>query len=74
MAADRPANPKAPHYPEVDPSPDFPAMEREIIARWQAEGTFAASVEGRPAGEKGSNEYVFYDGPPSPTACPTTAT
>jgi len=64
---DRPS--KAP-YPEVDPSPDFAAMERRTLARWRAEGTFQASIDQRPAGPGGSNEYVFYDGPPFANGLP----
>ena len=30
-------------YPEVG-SPDFPAIERRVLARWKAEGTFEQSV------------------------------
>src|SRR5690606_7375772 len=48
----------------VPASPDLPAVEREVLDYWAADKTFEASVEQRPAGERGSNEYVFYDGPP----------
>ncbi len=54
-------------YPEVDPQPDFPALEREILERWERDGTFRRSVESRPGGE---NEYVFYDGPPFANGLP----
>ena len=52
-------------YPQVE-SPDFPAVERRTLARWETEGTFAASVAARPA----DNEYVFYDGPPFANGLP----
>jgi len=57
-------------YPDVDPSPDFAAIERRILERWRDDGTFQASVESRPAGEKGENEFVFYDGPPFANGLP----
>src|SRR3954462_2515572 len=54
-------------YPNVDPQPRFPAIEEEILAYWATDGTFRASVEQRPGG---SNEYVFYDGPPFANGLP----
>ncbi|MFQ5515054.1 MAG: isoleucine--tRNA ligase [Myxococcota bacterium] len=57
-------------YPDVDPRPSFPAIEREILDFWERERIFRASVEQRPAGEDGSNEFVFYDGPPFANGLP----
>ena len=57
-------------YPPVDPSPSFPKLEERIVARWHAENTFQRSVEQRPAGVDGANEYVFYDGPPFANGLP----
>jgi isoleucyl-tRNA synthetase len=67
-------------YPKVDlgateggavPSqPSFPALERRVLAGWESDRTFAASVEARPAGENGANEFVFYDGPPFANGLP----
>jgi isoleucyl-tRNA synthetase len=45
-----------------------------VLAYWASDDTFRASVEQRDAGENGDNEFVFYDGPRSPTGCRTTAT
>ena len=59
-------------YPDVDPKPDFAAVESEVLRRWEAEGTFEASVAARPAGPRGANEYVFYDGPPFANGLPHT--
>ncbi len=42
----------------------------ETLERWNRDHTFERSVEGRPAGEKGSNEFVFYDGPPFANGLP----
>ena len=57
--ADRP-------YPDVPAAPQLPEIEEEVLARWEAEGTFRASVEQRPA----DDEYVFYDGPPFANGLP----
>ncbi|WP_281690084.1 isoleucine--tRNA ligase [Pseudonocardia thermophila] len=57
-------------YPQVPAHPSFPALEREVLDFWAADDTFRASVEARPAGENGSNEFVFYDGPPFANGLP----
>ena len=61
---------KIKHYPEVSPKADFPALEEDILKMWRDNGTFKKSVNNRAAGEKGSNEYVFYDGPPFANGLP----
>ncbi|MEU7817405.1 isoleucine--tRNA ligase [Pseudonocardia sp. NPDC049154] len=57
-------------YPPVPAHPAFPQLEREVLKYWEADDTFVASVEARPAGENGSNEFVFYDGPPFANGLP----
>ena len=57
-------------YPTVPAHPSFPALEREMLEAWEVDDTFRASVEARPAGENGSNEFVFYDGPPFANGLP----
>jgi isoleucyl-tRNA synthetase len=57
-------------YPAVPAHPSFPALERDVLDFWDADGTFVASVQARPAGENGSNEFVFYDGPPFANGLP----
>jgi isoleucyl-tRNA synthetase len=57
-------------YPSVPAHPSFPALEREVLDFWEADGTFPASVDARPTGENGANEYVFYDGPPFANGLP----
>ena len=52
-------------YPDVG-SPDFPAIEKRVLARWKAEATFEESVRGRPA----ARDWVFYDGPPFANGLP----
>ena len=57
-------------YPQVDPQPNFPAIEEAVLARWAADSTFERSVAARPAGAGGANEFVFYDGPPFANGLP----
>ena len=47
-------------------SPDFPALEYDVLAYWAADDTFRASVERR----EDAPEYVFYDGPPFANGLP----
>src|SRR6478672_733269 len=54
----------------VAASPRFPEIEERILRYWAEDGTFQASVENRPAGEDGDNEFVFYDGPPFANGLP----
>src|SRR5918994_818717 len=54
----------------VPASPDLPAVERKVLDYWASDKTFEASIEQRPAGEQGANEYVFYDGPPFANGLP----
>ncbi|HEY5880891.1 MAG TPA: class I tRNA ligase family protein, partial [Nakamurella sp.] len=55
---------------DVATHPDFPSLEREVLAHWAADCTFQASIEARSAGENGANEFVFYDGPPFANGLP----
>ncbi|MEQ8716052.1 MAG: isoleucine--tRNA ligase [Acidimicrobiales bacterium] len=57
-------------YPRVPTRPDLPALEEAILRRWRSDGTFEASVEERETGERGANEFVFYDGPPFANGLP----
>ncbi|PZF56865.1 isoleucine--tRNA ligase [Curtobacterium sp. MCBD17_034] len=50
----------------VTPSPSFPEVERGVLAFWQRDDTFRASVEQR----QGCDEWVFYDGPPFANGLP----
>ncbi|MFC4785434.1 isoleucine--tRNA ligase [Nocardioides sp. MAHUQ-72] len=54
----------------VPSSPRFPEIEERVLDYWEKDGTFQASVEARDAGENGSNEFVFYDGPPFANGLP----
>ncbi|SEJ50368.1 isoleucine--tRNA ligase [Demequina mangrovi] len=58
-------------HAEVPPSPHFPSIENDVLAYWEADGTFQASIDNRPAEtEDGNNEFVFYDGPPFANGLP----
>jgi isoleucyl-tRNA synthetase len=51
-------------------SPDLPALEKDVLAYWESDGTFQASIDARDAGTDGANEFVFYDGPPFANGLP----
>ncbi|MCO6429257.1 MAG: class I tRNA ligase family protein, partial [Deltaproteobacteria bacterium] len=57
-------------YPDVNPQPNFPELEARILDLWNQSKTFEKSVERRSSGKKGSNEFVFYDGPPFANGLP----
>ncbi|PPF62833.1 isoleucine--tRNA ligase [Clavibacter michiganensis] len=52
--------------PAVTPSPNFPAIEEEVLGFWKADDTFRASIENR----ADADEWVFYDGPPFANGLP----
>ena len=54
----------------VSASVKFPEIEERILKYWDEDGTFQASVDNRDAGQDGSNEFVFYDGPPFANGLP----
>jgi isoleucyl-tRNA synthetase len=54
----------------VPASPRFPQIEERVLAYWDEDGTFQASVEARDPGAEGDNEFVFYDGPPFANGLP----
>jgi isoleucyl-tRNA synthetase len=51
---------------EVVASPRFPAIERDVLAYWESDGTFQASIDNR----ADDPEFVFYDGPPFANGLP----
>jgi isoleucyl-tRNA synthetase len=53
-------------FPRIPPQVDLPAMEREIIGLWAAEGTFARSL----AATEGREPWTFYEGPPTANGMP----
>ncbi|PXA67802.1 isoleucine--tRNA ligase [Cryobacterium arcticum] len=50
----------------VVPSPNFPQIETDVLAFWEKDGTFQASIDNR----EGAPEWVFYDGPPFANGLP----
>lgn len=50
----------------VDPSVDLPALELEVLARWERDDVFAQSLRNR----AGAPEWVFYEGPPTANGRP----
>jgi isoleucyl-tRNA synthetase len=52
-------------YPEYKKL-DLPAISRDILAAWEKERTFAASLRIR----EGAKPWVFYEGPPSANGLP----
>ena len=53
---------KFPQYDELD----LPKVAEEVLNQWEAEGTFAQSLELR----KDAPPFVFYEGPPSANGLP----
>ena len=58
-------------YPNVEPQPSFPRLEREILAFWEADQTFEASIDGTSRTPTSTSSTTARR---SPTACRTTAT
>ena len=50
----------------LNPSPRFPELEERILAFWEQDDTFRASIAQR----EGAEEWVFYDGPPFANGLP----
>jgi isoleucyl-tRNA synthetase len=53
-------------WPEVPARPDLPALEHEVLARWQRDDVFRRSVEQR----SGDPVWTFYEGPPTANGRP----
>lgn len=54
----------------VPASPRFPSIEEAVLAYWDQDGTFQASIDQRPTRADGGDEFVFYDGPPFANGLP----
>ena len=54
------------YYPEILSSISLPDIEERILKKWDKENTFSESLKNR----EGSNEFVFYDGPPFANGLP----
>jgi isoleucyl-tRNA synthetase len=55
-------------YRPVPPQVDLPALERDVLALWDEQQTFARSVDLTHAGEP----WTFYEGPPTANGMPGT--
>jgi isoleucyl-tRNA synthetase len=53
-------------YKPIDPKPDFPKLEEEILKFWEDNKIFEKSLEQNAKGEA----FTFYDGPPFATGLP----
>ena len=53
-------------FKPVDPKPDFPKLEEEILKFWEDNKIFEKSLKQTEAGKP----YTFYDGPPFATGTP----
>ncbi len=62
------AEPTQSTYRAVPAMLDLPAMEREILAFWAANDTFAASLQNTAGGKP----WTFYEGPPTANGMPGT--
>ena len=62
--------PRSLMYPSIPASPDFPEIERGILAFWKGDDTFQASIDNRDGCPSGCSTTARR----SPTACRTTAT
>jgi isoleucyl-tRNA synthetase len=50
----------------VNPRPDFPRLEEEVLARWRERDVFRESIRRR----EGAPAWVFYEGPPTANGRP----
>ena len=57
-------------YDKVSTDLKFVDREKEVLSFWKENHVFEKSVELR----KGAPAYTVFDGPPRPTASPTSAT
>jgi isoleucyl-tRNA synthetase len=64
QASDLP--PDAPRFPGLPAQIDLPAIEREILGRWEASNVFEHSVKQT----EGGRPWTFYEGPPTANGMP----
>ena len=55
-------------FAALPPQVDLPALEQEILRRWEADKVFARTLEG----SAGKPQWVFYEGPPTANGRPGT--
>ena len=57
--------PVPPHRP-LPKTPNFPALEQQVLERWRERDVFRESIRRR----QGAEEFVFYEGPPTANGRP----
>ena len=55
-------------FAALPPQVDLPALEQDILQRWEADKVFARTLEG----SAGKPQWVFYEGPPTANGRPGT--
>jgi isoleucyl-tRNA synthetase len=55
-------------WPSVEPQPDLPRLEEDVLARWDEHDVFAESLRRRADGPV----WTFYEGPPTANGLPGT--
>ena len=55
-------------WPSVEPQPDLPRLEEQVLARWDEHDVFAQSLRRRADGPV----WTFYEGPPTANGLPGT--
>ena len=64
--ADRSGSQAGSRFPAVPSVPNFPALETEVLERWQSHRSFERSVSDR----DGCPEFIFFEGPPTANGRP----
>ena len=59
-------SPDAPRFPGLPAQVDLPAIEREMLGRWEASNVFEHSLEQT----EGGRPWTFYEGPPTANGMP----
>ncbi|MGJ3231607.1 MAG: isoleucine--tRNA ligase [Oceanicaulis sp.] len=60
------ATPSKTRFDKAPAPAELPKVDAEILAFWEADGTFQASIDERPE----DDQFVFYDGPPFANGLP----
>ena len=59
-------SPDAPRFPGLPAKIDLPAIERELLGRWETSNVFEHSVKQT----EGGQPWTFYEGPPTANGMP----
>jgi len=58
------------HLNQISTQVNFPNLEQDVLEFWKQNNTFEKSLAKNDGGTDGSNEFVFYDGPPFANGLP----